>query len=264
MKIFLLPLFLALASTASAQLVVAAPDVSASVVTANSAQLAQWATAIAKYEDQILKQIEQIEKAEAMLKMQSTLLLRVGDWKTVASKARAIQLQAKNLTADFGVSWKVATFVDNGNGSLTYTGGRLFDVNLGVTEKGAPLVSEKRLRRYQAVENLYEDVNATFEKTEAPRKQILEEIAEVAAAIADSSTQAETDILLAKLEALKVALANVQSQRDEKMQRMLVQTALNANEREKEEVLKQTSATKNSSDHLSGLGNVKTGGASFR
>lgn len=249
---------------AFAQLVVVAPDVTSSVISSNSAQLAQWASAIAKYEAQIQNQIEQIEKAKKLIDGQATLLNRVGDWKALADRARTLQLSAAALTADFGVDWKQSTTVANGDASLRFTAGGNFDEVVNVSEQGVKIVSEQRLRRYKAVENLYEDMNATFDKTEGVRKKILDEIAATAAEISKSSTQAETDLLVAKLEGLKAALANVQAVRDEKMQRVLVQQALNASQKEKEELVKESRDTQNSAEELKAMGNVSTGGPSFR
>jgi hypothetical protein len=259
-----LTLFLLLVVSATAQLVVTAPDVTMSVVASNTAQLAQWATAITKYEAQIQNQADQIEKARELLNLQNTLMGRMGDWEKVSKQAHSIQLSAESLGTDFGVNWKTMTGVNDGATSIGYTANGLFAPSIGVSDKGVKTVAEQRLRRYAAVENMYDDVNSTFDQTEVARKKILKEIAQTAADIAEAKTQAETDILFAKLEALKAALGNVQAQRDEKMQRLLVQHALNASQKEKEDLLKENRDAENSSAELSAMGSVRTGGAGFR
>lgn len=256
--------FLCLAEALFGQLVVVAPDVTTSVISSNSAQLAQWAAAIAKYEQQIEHQMEQIEKAKKLLDTQNTLLARVGDWQQVAGRARSLQLRAENLTADFGLKWKQMALVDSGDNTLAYTADGLFDAVSAVSDQGVRVVNEKRLRRYKVIENMYEDMNAMFDQTDEIRRRILDEIASTSADIAKAKNQAEADILRTKLEALKAALANVQSQRDEKMQRLLVQQALHSSQKEKEELLKEARDTVNSAEQLKAIGSVQTGGAGFR
>jgi hypothetical protein len=95
-------------------------------------------------------------------------------------------------------------------------------------------------------------------------KDRLQEIADTAADLGNVKTQAEADVLRARLEGLKAALANVQAQRDEKMQRLLVQQAINVSQKEKEDMLKETREAQNSADQIKALGKIATGGSSFR
>lgn len=258
-------LFLTLALSARAQWAVTDPLLTANVITMNSNQLAQWATAIKKYEDQILHQIEQIEKAKELLSGQNKLIARVGDWKGVIDRARSIQLRADTLTRDFGMNYRNLAIVDYGSDTLQYTAGGAYVPIPTLTRHGIEVeIDETKLRRFHALEKRVDDVDVTLDEIDQERKRILREIARTAEDIATATSQAETDKFFAKLEALKAALMNVQARSEEKIQRALLQQALNDNQEAKEREAAAASAHKSTIAELEALGKAKIGGTSFR
>lgn len=241
------------------------PIMDANLVTMNSTQLAQWATAIKKYEEQIRNQIQQIDNLKKLGDINSLLNAKVGDWKGVYDQARSIQLSADNLTRNWTVGYDQAVSIDNGQSSIYYTGNGSY-VALDITTKNgqpAATVKEKDLRRYVTVENLYDNLNDTLKKTEVARTDLLKEIATTSEQIAKASTQAETAKLNAKLDGLKVALANVQAQRNEVMYRLLVQQAMNQSEQQKETDVRAAVDAANANQSLEAIGNTSFGGKTF-
>lgn len=242
------------------------PILNGNLITMNASQLAQWAEAIKRYEEQILNQIENIEKLKQLGDIQNAIAGRIGDWKGVYDRARSIQLRSEALGDDFGINYDNAVFVDYGQHSLYYTGSGNFTTLDITTRRGVPAVSvrEQNLRRYTAVENLYDNATGALDTTGQRRDEILAEIASTSEELARAQTQAEADKLKAKMQGLQIALQNVQDQRNEVMQRMLLEHTLNENQRQKEEEVNAAVANANSVDELTSIGQTPIGGTFFR
>jgi hypothetical protein len=237
----------------------------ASVETMNSAQLAQWAEGLKKFEAQIGNQVKQLEEAKKLLNMQNTISSKIGDWQGVLDRARSLQTRVEALTKDVGVNWRLNAVVDYGQPSLGFTGNGTFRALATTTTGGSKvIVDEQELRRYESVERFYGDVNRSFDETEEKRKQILTDIGETAEQLVNAKTQEESAKFYAKLETLKASLSNVQAQRDEKMQRMLVQKALTESVDAKETKVASQVQDESAKETFKAIGKTKVGGSSFR
>lgn len=243
------------------------PIVDANIISMNASQLAQWATAIKKYEDQILNQLENINRLKQLGNIQNVIAARVGDWQGVYDRAKSIQLTADKLTdlSDI-LNYDNAVYFDTTSDLTSYNDRGNFATLDITTVRGRPAVTvnEGRFRRYKTVENLYDTATETLDKTSERRDDILKEIAKTAEDIAAAPTQAEADKLQAKLAGLQIALQQLQSERNEVMQRMLTQRALNENQKDKEAEIRALLDHENAVETFQELSESEFGGAYFR
>lgn len=210
------------------------PSSYAAIGSLEATEIAKWAEAIKYYEDMILQQ-------EKMLNSQSILRAQLGDWQGVYNRAMSIKMQAQNLKKNYGKAFNVLAYVDYGaaQSSLTWTNGNQYAPIPTSTYYGTPVqFNSNDLKRYKAVENLYEDANESFDESDKTISSLLDEISATADLLGKAKTQAEVQTYSSKLEALKIALDNERIKRREKIDRLMATKAINDNQREKEHLIR--------------------------
>jgi hypothetical protein len=199
--------------------------------------LAQWASALAKAETQIQNQIQQIQTAESLLSTQNQIKLGIGDWQSIVSKAQSLQLQAANLTKDNDQGIATSFVVSAGQPSLGYTNHGDFDPIATTDAFGnAVIVPDDRLKRYAAVETVYEKALTTLQATQTEAEQNNQEIADTYQAMTQAGvTQQEYEKLRGKIQTLSVRQQALQSQRQDALSMIQAEQTINQNQRTKED-----------------------------
>jgi membrane-associated HD superfamily phosphohydrolase len=199
--------------------------------------LAQWASALAKAETQIQNQLQQIQRADSLLNTQNQIRLGIGDWQSVVSKAQSIQLQAANLTKDNNQGISASFVVTTGQPSLGYTNHGDFDpVPTSDAFGNSVSVPDDRLKRYAAVEAVYEKALTTLQATETEAGQNNQEIADTYQAMTQAGiTQQEYEKLKGKLQALSVRQQALQAQRQDALSMIQAEQTINQNQKAKED-----------------------------
>ncbi|HWA09507.1 MAG TPA: hypothetical protein VG838_08670 [Opitutaceae bacterium] len=201
--------------------------------------LSQWASAIAKAETQIQNQIQQIQKAESLLNTQNLVRLSGGDWRSVVSKAESIQLQAANLTKDYNLGIGTSFVVNLGQPTLAYNNHGDFGTVVTIDAFGNNVgVPDAQLKRYAAVESVYENALTTLQATERETQQNNLEIASTYQAMTQAGiTQQEYEKLRGKLQALSVRQQALQTQRHDALAMVQAQETINRNQQAKEQAV---------------------------
>jgi membrane-associated HD superfamily phosphohydrolase len=199
--------------------------------------LAQWASALAKAETQIQNQLQQIQRAESLLNTQNQIRLGIGDWQSIVSKAQSIQLQAANLTKDNNQGISASFVVTTGQPSLGYTNHGDFDpVPTSDAFGNTVSVPDDRLKRYAAVEAVYEKALTTLQATETEAQQNNQEIADAYQAMTQAGvTQQEYTKLQGKIQTLSVRQQALQSQRQDALAMVQAEQTINQNQQMKED-----------------------------
>jgi division protein CdvB (Snf7/Vps24/ESCRT-III family) len=199
--------------------------------------LSQWATAIAKAETQIQNQIQQIQRAESLLNTQNQMRLSIGDWRTVVTKAESIQLQSSNLTKDYNQGMGTSFVVNYGQPTLTYNNHGNFSAVVTIDAFGNNVsVPDAQLKRYAAVETVYENAMTTLQATATETQQNNQEIADTYTAMTQAGiTQQEFEKLRGKLQALSVRQQALQTQRQEALAMIQAEDTINRNQQTKEQ-----------------------------
>lgn len=201
--------------------------------------LKQWSTAIGKAESQIQNQVQQIEQGRALLTVQNQIHLSMGDWQTPVDKARSSQLSAQNLTNDHNGNLAASFVVDTGTPSLGYTNHGNFNQVATADAFGQPVtVPDGDLKRYAAVENVYEKALVTLQGTQSESQQINQEIADTYQEMTkDGITQQEYEKLRGKIQTLTVRQQALQAQRQDALAMIQAEETINQNQRAKEQAV---------------------------
>lgn len=199
--------------------------------------LAQWATAIGKAETQIQNQIQQIQQAESLLNTQNLMRLSIGDWRGVVSKAQSIQLQAQNLTKDYNQGIGTSFIVQSGQPSLSYTNHGNFTPVATVDAAGNTVpVADDQLKRYAAVEAVYEKALSTLQSTETETQTNNQEIADTYQAMTQPGvTQQEYEKLRGKLQSLATRQQALQAERQDALAMVEAEATIDSNQAAKEQ-----------------------------
>jgi len=201
--------------------------------------LAQWASALTKAETQIQNQLQQIQKADSLLNTQNQIRLGIGDWQSVVAKAQSIQLQALNLTKDNNQGISASFVVTTGQPTLGYTNHGNFDAVPTTDLFGNPVTpSDDSLRRYAAVEAVYEKALATLQSTETETQQNNQEIADTYQQMTQAGiTQQEYEKLRGKIQTLSVRQQALQAQRQDALAMIQAEQTINQNQKTKEDAV---------------------------
>lgn len=201
--------------------------------------LAQWASALAKAETQIQNQLQQIQRADSLLTTQNQIKLGIGDWQSVVTKAQSIQLQAQNLTKDNNQGISASFVVTTGQPTLGYTNHGNFDAVPTTDAFGNPVtVSDDSLKRYAAVEAVYEKALTTLQSTETEAQQNNQEIADTYQQMTQAGiTQQEYEKLRGKIQALSVRQQALQAQRQDALAMIQAEQTINQNQKTKEDAV---------------------------
>ena len=199
--------------------------------------LAQWASALAKAETQIQNQLQQIQRADSLLNTQNQIRLGIGDWPSIVAKAQSIQLQAANLTRDNNQGISASFVVTTGQPSLGYTNhGNFGAVPTSDAFGNTVSVPDDRLKRYAAVEAVYEKALTTLQATETEAQQNNQEIADTYQAMTQAGiTQQEYEKLRGKVQTLSVRQQALQAQRQEALSMIQAEQTINQNQKTKED-----------------------------
>lgn len=201
--------------------------------------LAQWASALAKAETQIQNQLQQIRKADSLLNTQNQMRLSSGDWRSVVSQAASTQLQAPNLTKDYNQGIGTGFVVNNGQPTLAYNNHGDFGAVVTTDAFGNNVaVPDAQLKRYAAVESVYESALQTLQATETETQQNNREIADTYQAMTQAGiTQQEYEKLRGKLQALSVRQQALQTQRQDALAMVQAEETINRNQQAKEQAV---------------------------
>ena len=103
------------------------------------------------------------QQARQLFDVQKQIRATMGDWQTVVNKAKSPQLSAQNLTKDYNGNLSASFVVDNAQPALAYTNHGTFTPVATADLFGKPVtVPETDLKRYAAVESVYEKALATI------------------------------------------------------------------------------------------------------
>jgi hypothetical protein len=212
--------------------------------------LAQWADAIKRYEDMILK-------AEQQLNIQNQLVAHVGDWQGVVDKARSIEMNANNLGKPFGKGFNSLYLGVDASASTRYTNHNLYAAANPYTVYGTKVtVADTDLKRYAAIEALHDDVLTSFDESDAKIKDLQAAISKTADEIAAAPDQATTDKCLAKMQGLKIALDNVRAVRAEKLARLAEAKAINDSQADKERKIQELRSEQEAKESVEKFGQI--------
>jgi hypothetical protein len=217
--------------------------------------LAQWASALAKAETQIQNQLVQIQRTESLLNTQNKIYLGIGDWQNVVSKAQSIQLQAANLTKDNNQGISASFVVTTGQPTLGYTNhGDYAPVATGDAFGNSVSIPDDRLKRYAAVEAVYEKALTTLQATETEAQENNQEIADAYQAMTQAGvTQQEFTKLQGKIQTLAVRQQSLQAQRQDALAMIQAEQAINQNQKTKEDSVNGGVQESNQQSVTSGL-----------
>jgi membrane-associated HD superfamily phosphohydrolase len=220
--------------------------------------LAQWASALAKAETQIQNQLQQIQRADSLLTTQNQIRLGIGDWPSVVAKAQSIQLQAQNLTKDNNQGISASFVVTAGQPTLGYTNHGDFDAVPTTDVFGNSVnVPDDRLKRYAAVESVYEKALTTLQSTETEAQTNNQEIADTYQQMTQAGiTQQEYEKLRGKIQTLSVRQQALQAQRQEALAMIQAEQTINQNQKAKEDTV--TGQTQESAHESVANGLVQT------
>jgi hypothetical protein len=199
--------------------------------------LAQWASALAKAETQIQNQLQQIQQAESLLNTQNLIRAGIGEWQSVVAKAQSIQLQAQNLTKDNNLGIATSFVVTTGEPTLGYTNHGDYAA-VGTTDVFGNTVSvpDESLKRYAAVESVYEKALTTLQSTETETQQNNQEIADTYQQMTQAGiTQQEYEKLKGKIQTLSVRQQELQAQRQDALAMVQTEHTINQNQKAKED-----------------------------
>ena len=201
--------------------------------------LSQWASAITKAETQIQNQLQQIQKADSLLNTQNQVRLSIGDWRSVVTKAESIQLQAANLTKNYNQGIGTSFVVNYGQPTLSYNNHGNFGTVVNIDAFGNNVgVPDAQLKRYAAVESVYENALTTLQATETESQQNNQEIADTYQAMTQAGiTQQEYEKLRGKLQALSVRQQALQTQRQDALAMVQAEETINRNQQAKEQAV---------------------------
>jgi DNA repair exonuclease SbcCD ATPase subunit len=221
--------------------------------------LAQWASAIAKAETQIQNQLQQLEQAKQLLEVQDRVRVTIGDWQTVVDKAKSVELTAQRLTQDYNGDLSSSFVVEAARRALTYTNRGTFAPVATTGSFGQSVaVPDEDLKRYAAVEGVYEKALTTLQGTQGESRQLNEEIAATYQEMTKAGiTQQEYEKLRGKIETLTVRQQALQAQRQDALAMIQAQQTLNQNQSAKEQAV---NGRLRESDHETltrGLGQVQ-------
>jgi len=199
--------------------------------------LTQWASALAKAETQIQNQIQQIQSAESLLNTQNQIKIGIGDWQSIVAKAQSIQLQAANLTKDNNQGIATSFVVAAGQPTLGYTNHGDFNAVATSDAFGnAVSIPDDRLKRYAAVEAVYEKALTTLQGTETEAEQNNQEIADTYQAMTQAGiTQQEYEKLRGKIQTLSVRQQALHAQRQDALSMIQAEQTINQNQKTKED-----------------------------
>ena len=199
--------------------------------------LAQWASALTKAETQIQNQLQQIQKADSLLSTQNQIRLGIGDWQSVVAKAQSIQLQAQNLSKDNTQGISTSFVVTTGQPTLGYTNHGDFD-GVATTDVfgNSVTVPDDSLKRYAAVESVYEKALTTLQSTETEALQNNQEIADAYQQMTQTGiTQQEFEKLRGKIQTMSVRQQALQAQRQDALSMIQAEQTINQNQKAKED-----------------------------
>lgn len=230
-------------------------------VTHQAQTLAQWAENLKRLQEQISIGVDTLEQIKHTGLVTADIQSAIGDWKSIVDGARSIEMRVDRLTEDFGIPFKAAVTVDDGDRTLVYSNHDIY-IPIEMRTYGGKVIDfdEREFRRYGAVESLNDNMITVFEQTDEAIKNVMTEIGETIEDVANAETQAETDKLAVRLNGLHARLLHLQGIRDDQLIRLQAQQILNQNQKEKEEksdVLRQQQTQMEQNQEFA---KIKTGG----
>ena len=201
--------------------------------------LAQWATALPRRRPRS-KTSSSRSRGRSSLSTPKTR----SDWGSATGKAssprpRASQLQAQNLTKDNNQGISASFVVTTGQPTLGYTNHGNFDAVPTTDAFGNPVtVSDDSLKRYAAVEAVYEKALTTLQSTETEAQQNNQEIADTYQQMTQAGiTQQEYEKLRGKIQTLSVRQQALQAQRQDAFSMIQAEQTINQNQKTKEDAV---------------------------
>lgn len=236
------------------------------LVATKTETLSQWAAALAKAETQIQNQTQQLQQAKQLNTVQNQIRATMGDWQTVVNKAKSPQLSAQNLTKDYNGNLSASFVVDNAQPALAYTNHGTFTPVATADLFGKPVtVSETDLKRYAAVESVYEKALTTLQSTQGESQQLNQEVADTYQEMTKAGiTQQEYEKLRGKIQTLTVRQQALQAQRQDALAMVQAQQTLNQNQRAKEQAVNGQIQESNHATLVQGLGQTQFDALTWR
>jgi hypothetical protein len=192
-----------------------------------SKELIHWAEEIKKFEDFVAQQISTVEQ---VTDLKHGLHSRLGDWRGVYDRAISLRNRAENLRASVGGSYSVIAVVDYGTPALIYSNHGNFNPVRTVTANGTDFrFDDQRLKRYQSVFAINDEIEKSVRLTDTEVSEILGEIAETSREIVAATDQEKLAKLQEKKSTLVLRLQELQRQLDQKVKLLTIQATLNEN-----------------------------------
>jgi hypothetical protein len=192
-----------------------------------SKELIHWAEEIKKFEDFLA---QQIATAEKITDLRNGIHSRLGDWQGVYDRAVSLRNRAENLRAPVGGEFSLVAVVDYGRPALLYSNHGNFGAIGTTTAYGTKFeVEDTRLKRYQAVFAINDDIEKSVGQAEKETREVLGEIADTSRDIVAATDQEKLAKLQEKKSTLVLRLQELQRQLDQKIKLLTIQTTLNEN-----------------------------------
>lgn len=228
--------------------------------------LTQWASAIAKSETQIQNQLQQLQQAKQLFEVQNQVRLSIGDWQAAVAKAQSPALSAQRLTKDYNGDLGASFVVDNARPALAYTNHGTFTPVATADSFGRTVtVPDTELKRYAAVESVYEKALATLQNTQGESQQLNQEVADTYQEMTKAGiTQQEYEKLRGKIQTLTARQQALQAQRQDALAMIQAQQTLNQNQLAKESAVNGQIQQSNHETLVRGLGQIQFDELSWR
>jgi len=202
-----------------------------------SKELIHWAEEIKRFEDFVNQQIDTIEK---ITDLKNGLTSRIGDWKGVYDRAVSLRNRAENLRTTIGRNFSVVAVVDYGAPALLYSNHGNYGPIYSTTAYGTKFdFDDQRLKRYQSVFALHDDLEKSMGQAEQEIAGLLTEVADTSKEIVGATDQEKLAKLQEKKSTLVLRLQELQRQLDQKIKLLTVQATINQNRAELERDVKR-------------------------
>ena len=228
--------------------------------------LSQWASAIAKSETQIQNQLQQLQQAKQLFEVQNQVRLTIGDWQAAVAKAQSPSLSAQKLTKDYNGDLGRSFVVDDARPALGYTDHGTFTPVTTADSFGQTVtVPDTELKRYAAVEGVYEKALDTLQSTQGESQQLNQEVADAYQEMTKAGiTQQEYEKLRGKIQTLTMRQEALQAQRQDALAMIQAQQTLNQNQLAKESAVNGQIQQSNHETLVRGLGQIQYDELSWR